>query len=158
MEKETENGFDPKEAEKEYEKFISNPENRKRATILANQIREAVGKNWFTFDRFCEKLKFKTDDVKSDAYHQLAILQSFGLCASKKAGYDVPKNKRGKIVYKIIMDYYGQIDLIDHDIAYHEARVEVLKGEREKLVERQKKLEHYEISNPDKVSQGENIS
>lgn len=141
-----------KESEKEFEKFISKPENRQRATILANQIMELVGKNWFTFDHFCEKMKFKTNDLRSDAKQQLFILESFGLCASKTGGDDVPKNKKGKVLYKMFIDYYGKIDLIDHDIAYYEAKIEVLKWEREKVLKRQKKLEQHEISSQDKVN------
>ena len=129
-------------SQEEYEKFIRNPENRKRATILANQIVETVGKNWFTFDRFCLKLKLSKKEQQEDAFRQLMLLEGFGLCLSKIGGDDVPKNKKGKPVFKISMDYLAQIDLLDHDIAYHQARIEILKEQRQKIVERHKDVEN----------------
>lgn len=150
--------FDEKQAQIEFDKFISNPENRQKATVLANQIKELVGKNWFTFERFVDKLKYNNEDSKTDAYQQLVILKSFGLCVSKVGDGSLPKSKRGKVVYKIVMDYIAQIDLIDHDIAYFEAKIQFLKQEREKAVFMQNKLKQYEVSDPDKANQGTNVT
>lgn len=147
---------DVESTQKEYDKFITNPENRQRATILANQIKEKVGKNWFTFQGVCDKLNLFKAQEQQDMAHSLAVLIGFGLCVSKMGDDDVPKNKKGKTIFKIVMDYLAQIDLIDHDVAYHQAKVQVLIEQREKIVEKQKLLIDAGVANECQVTEGAN--
>ncbi len=95
--------------------FISDPENKRMAMELAHQIAKEIGYVWFQ----AKKLKklFKNDDKQIAA--KLTVLGAFKLCAYRQ--------EKDIQWYKIDIDQRIQRVLVQQEIEFHTAQIEILK-------------------------------
>jgi len=100
--------------------FVKDPENRKMAVALANQIQKELGTEWFQAKKLNKVFKGGTEDqIKA----KLVVLGMFKLAAYKE--------EKGQQFYKIDIDQKTQRGLILQEIEFHKAQIEIL---QEKLV------------------------
>lgn len=111
----------------DYSNFLNDTENKKKAFLMAVQIKDCVGKNWFNLSRALVKTKQK------DIATKLQVLGDFGLVEKKIGAYEDGLGRVGDLLYKIVLSDGDVIEAIDDKIKYHESIIEKLKLEREHL-------------------------
>lgn len=109
------------EDKKVVEDFLSNPENKKMAIELANQIRIEVGEGWFQAKSLIKKYKCTIEEAKA----KFVVLGAFNLCAYKE--------EKGVQWYRIDLSQKIQRDLIVQEIQFHEVQISILKEKLTKL-------------------------
>lgn len=113
---------------KDLDEFVNDPEQQKSARLLAKQVQELVGKNWFDMKRFSRKTRGATFGSV-----QLGLLIQFGLLVVKNEGKDQ--------FYKIVFDTIDQQAMINDELESLKLREKILKAELRKLKKKQKELD-----------------
>lgn len=103
------------------EEFLANPENKKMAIELANQIKKEVGEDWFQAKKLIKKFKCTVEEAKA----KFVVLGAFNLCAYKE--------EKGLQWYKIDLSQKIQRDLLVQEIQFHEVQISILKEKLTKL-------------------------
>lgn len=104
------------------EEFYGSPENRKNALVLAAQIKETVGKNWFTFNRFLKK----TREDKMAGDFKLQLCQKFGFIHVKMGDSGDGMENRGLKMFKVVIDKQDYVDAFNDIIAFHKEQIRLL--------------------------------
>lgn len=118
----------------DYVAFMSNPANISKATQMAFELVEVVGKNWFSLARLCSKSKLS----KETAFMKLSLLIQFGMLVHKEEKMKVGKSWEKVTVYKVVVSNEAKIEEFRLAIEYY--KVEISKLEMQ-IVDLQQKLE-----------------
>lgn len=95
--------------------FLENKDRRKEALDLAHQISKEVGNDWFQPKKLLKKFKVDVKEIQN----KLIILSAFKLVAYKE--------ERGLQWYKIDINQKDQRLLLQQEIEFHQAQLQILK-------------------------------
>ncbi len=105
--------------------FINNPEEKQKALVMANQIKETAFSHFFTEKQFMKK--FNLTKIEFDI--KINALKVFGFICQRTID-----TKEGEAVtYKIDIDKTNQIHFKELEIQSYEYKIEILKKELNKL-------------------------
>lgn len=130
-----ENKIDPKEnfeqVQKELETFKTNPENKKKAILLAQQFELILNKkkgSWFSLRQLSKRVK----ETEQEMLIKLKMLQIFDLCIAKE-WRSTSKFRKGELVFRINIGLAEQIQSMDEIIEQLKAETEGYIAKREEL-------------------------
>jgi hypothetical protein len=108
-----------KTEEEEEREFFASEENKKNALVLANQIRDMVGKNWFTFQRFINKTK----EDRAAGYQKLKIGEMFGYIKTKVGDFSDGKDSLRMPMWKVVISKEDHVKALQDIIQYHKNQI-----------------------------------
>lgn len=114
---------------KEYEEWVMNPENKKNAQFLANQIIEVMGERWFTLNFFCKKAKLERDT----AFQKLYMCRIFGFMLQKDEKVKEDGIWQTLPMFKVSIDNKSKIEEIDRAIAFYYEEIKKLELQKSAL-------------------------
>src|SRR5690606_5942019 len=89
----------------EFQKFVTNPDNKKDAFEIADVIQERVGKNWFSLRRVMRK----TGLNKQQAEKNLYLCEMFGYLTKRVGTFKDGKKNIQVLLFKIILNKQDKI-------------------------------------------------
>ena len=108
--------------QKELREFVANPENKQKALALAEQIQEAVGKNWFPIERLVKK----SSESRQSAYHKIQLCKMFDLLVTRVGDFKDGAKLIRQPLFKIVITDQDQIDGLKRIIEYHKAQIQAM--------------------------------
>ena len=111
--------------------WLADPENRKKALLLAQQLASVMGKNWFTLRAFVKR----TRETRQSGFAKLAVLGRFGFLARKGEGPDqlfrvlVSVADRLAVLRMFEAEHVGQLKELRHEIARCELELAAAPGQ-----------------------------
>lgn len=116
----------------DYAKYMSDPENISKATHMAYELTEIVGKNWFSLRRLMHKAKLP----KETAFMKLSLLMQFGMLVHKEEKMKVNKSWERVTVYKVAVSNESKIAELRLAIEYYKSEISKLEGQIATLSEK----------------------
>jgi len=107
---------------KDYEEWISNPDNKARAISLAKEIDEAVGGKWFTINRLVKKTKLP----EQEAFLKLSFANTFGFVLKKEEKIKEGGHWVNVSLFRIAIGNEIKIEEMKKAINYYEYQIEEL--------------------------------
>lgn len=105
--------------EEEEKEFFNNPENKKNTLVLANQIRDVVSKNWFSFNQFIRKTK----EDRMAGYQKLKFCVMFGYAKTKYGDFSDGKENLRLPMWKIAIEKDDHVQALNDIINYHKGQI-----------------------------------
>lgn len=115
---------------REYEAWVSDPENKKNAQFLANQIIEVMRERWFTLNDFCKKAKLN----KQTAFQKLYVCRIFGYIIQKDSKVKEDGIWQTLPMFKVSIDNKSKIEEIDRAIVFYNEEIKKLELQKEALL------------------------
>ncbi len=108
--------------------FVSDPEEKKRAIFLAEQIQALVNKKWFTIKDAAKASR--GGETPQSIYQKMQILELFKLTERRIGTAEDGREKLRQELFKIVISKQDKILAIDDIIAYHRGIIEKLESQK----------------------------